>query len=825
MIKKRPTRLPMPILLSLVSSGLYAGIEGTSYTDTNGVYIEKTLSNIGDTFFNNQSMLKVYISSGLDRRIRMSVNYDETKIDQMTSPIIGIDDKLTYQNNSFYGVTFDIPLSEDGSYELLIETLDLTNTVVASETVTLKRDTQQPTIGRLQGWGYGGHEGHTFQPENSWLWSIWSSNYLEYVGISDHSGISKVELETFLMQPTQTLYKTRVLDYSESTETARFTLSQDYNFLPRGDNAETPFGFRFKVTDNAGNVGYSPVQTIYYDTFYFNTGENVVHAVYDPDSSNVIAGLTGFVDYQPGMVVKTNPIQWLYKIDNNNYSSFVLGGVGCVGAKQVILDYNNEGFTYCLYERSFNYLNGNYVRFNQRASWSIGGLHYDLQLSDTTPQSPVSKGSQYRYSDTGWGSWFREIHISELPVRIEAVKRFAEPRDYVQVFKHAGVECQIPIGETECIAEFPNTDAWELTMGEMGYYHSGSSLTNIDGTLASGPSWADVHTNAKYAPEFRSVTLDEVNKTLAASIHFEPAGNYFDRVRIGKIELHDKTGKLNVSPSCVRQSKNWECLFDLSVLAHGVYDLHVYAEARMGMNQRSDTVSYISDKKAPELKWYYEGSESIPNRITDLRSLSFNVTDDSKVSVTELRIESPAYNLDLILGHTVQAVEGQTTTYAIELPRLFPSLEEGQDYVITLVVTDEYGNSTRSELLTEYEPSNLITLDVQPYLDIDRNLETVNGDSLARIYSQNPLVLDTGQLATGVQTAEFSVANNATYSLVVGADNGDVVVRPGETKTIQIDLGTVGERLDIHIYPAVANAEAEAQFLFSIPQLRSIYND
>lgn len=159
------------------------------------------------------------------------------------------------------------------------------------------------------------------------------------------------------------------------------------------------------------------------------------------------------------------------------------------------------------------------------------------------------------------------------------------------------------------------------------------------------------------------------------------------------------------------------------------------------------------------------------------------------------------------------------------MPRLFPSLEEGQDYVITLDVADKYGNRTKSELIMEYEPSNLITLDVQPFLDVDRNLETVNGDSLATISSQHPLVLETGQLATGVQTAEFGVANNATYSLVVGADSGDVVVRPGETKTIQIDLGTEGERLDIHIYPAVANAEAEAQFLFSIPQLRSIYND
>ncbi|USD58838.1 DUF4165 domain-containing protein [Vibrio sp. SCSIO 43140] len=826
MMRYRPIRLSVAMTLSVLSSVSLAGIEGTSFTDTNGSHIERKVSPVGETFFNNQSALKLYISSGLDRRIRVSVNYNQAQTGQMTSHIIGIDDRLTYQNDTFYGVTFDISTPNDGTYELFIETLDLTGTVVATETVVLKRDTQGPVIGELNGYGYGGYEGHTFQPANSWLWSAWNDNYLEYQGITDaDSGISKVELETFVMEPTQTLYKTRVLAYSESTQTARFTLSQDRGFLPQGDNAETPFGFRYKVTDVAGNVSYSPIQTIYYDTFAFNPGENVVHAVYDPDSSNVIAGLSGFVPYQSGMTVKTNPIQWLYKIDNNNYSSFALGGLGCVGAKQVILDYNSEGYTYCLYDRSYNYLNGNYVRFNQRATWSVGYLSYNLVLADTAPLSPVNNGSQYRYSDRGWGSWFREVKISELPVRIEAVKRFAEPRSYVQVFKHAGVECQIPIGETECTAEFPRTDAWELTMGEMVYYHSGSSLTNQEGTLVSGPSWADVHTNAKYAPEFRSVTLDEVNKTLAASIHLEPAGSYFDRVRLGKIELHDTTGNLNVSPSCVRQSQDWECVFDLSALGHGVYDLNVYAEARMGMNQRSEGIDYISDKKAPELKWYYEDSETVPNRINDLRSLSFTVTDDSAVSVTELRIESPAYNLDLILGHTVQSVDGQTTAYAIELPRLFPSLEEGQDYVITLVVTDEYGNSTKSELLTEYEPSNLITLDVQPFLDIDRNLETVNGDSLARIYSQNPLVLETGQLATGVQTAEFSVANNATYSLVVGADSGDVVVRPGETKTIQIDLGTEGERLDIHIYPAVANAEAEAQFLFSIPQLRSIYND
>lgn len=827
MAKQLRIQLCALLLLIGFSSSTLAGIEGTSFTDTSGEHIERKFSANGNTYFNNADALKLYISSGLDRRIRLTIFYNELSIGQSTSGIISIDDQLTYQSNSFYGVIADVATPFDGSYELLIETLDLTNETVASETVFLIRDTEPPIIGDLVGAGYGGFTGHTFQPEDSWLWSSYYSNYIEYSGIADaSSGVGKVELQTFILEPSEVLYKSRTLEYIDSTQTARFTLSSDYNFLPRGDNAETPYGFRYKITDIAGNVSYSPMQTIYYDTFSFNPGENTVFAVYDPDSTETVAGLTGYVPYEPGMFVKTNPVQWMYKIDNNNFSSFVLGGVGCVGASQVILDFNEEGFTYCVYNRSFNFLNGNYVRFNQRGTWSLGYLSYNLKLSDEASPSPVSKGTQYRYSDRGWSGWFREIHISELPVRIEAVKRFAEARDYVQVFRHAGVECTIPIGETECVAEFPDTDGWELTMGEMVYYHSGSSLTNEVGNLASGPSWADVHTNALYAPEFVSTVLNEVDKTLTASIYFQPAGSYFDRVRLGKIELHDSIkGKLNTSATCIRQSQDWECVFDLADLDHDSYELFVYAEARMGMNSFSDTLPYVSDKLPPEIQWFYEDSATIPDRINDLRSLTFRVNDDSKVSISELRIESSAYNLNLILGHTIQSTEELSTTYAIELPRLFPSLESGQDYNITLIVSDEYGNSSRSELTTEYEPSNLITLDVQPFLDIDRDLKTINGASLARIYSHNHLVLETGQRATGIQTAEFSVANVAEYPLVVGTTSGDVTVRPGETKTIQIDLGTEGEKLDLHIFPADENVEAEAQFLFSIPQLRSIYNE
>lgn len=47
-------------------------------------------------------------------------------------------------------------------------------------------------------------------------------------------------------------------------------------------------------------------------------------------------------------------------------------------------------------------------------------------------------------------------------------------------------------------------------------------------------------------------------------------------------------------------------------------------------------------------------------------------------------------------------------------------------------------------------------------------------------------------------------------------------VLPGETKAVMVDLGPAGDLLEVEVFPS-ERMEGEAQFMFSIPSLSSIY--
>ncbi|CAH1590534.1 conserved exported hypothetical protein [Vibrio jasicida] len=818
-------------LASLYSCSLFAAVEGVNYIDPLGIPHDAELAVNDSNFLNNQGELTLYISAGLDRRIRLTTSVNGTALKTETTNIINIQDKIEYDGNSFYGVMLNAPVSGDGSYTLLIETLNLSGEVVTSENLFYTRDTTLPNAGTLSASGYGGYTGHTFQPSNTWFFTNYFSNFIQVNGISDSSGIEKVEMLTYTMSP-KTLYKTRVLAYSESTKSARFTFSEDYGFLPANDNGETIRGVAFRVTDKAGNQSLTDVQNVIYDTY--KTGDLKLVGIYDPQSTATIAGQRGFVPYNPGMTVKTNPIQFMYRVSNSNYTSNVLGGIGFVGADKVITT-QNDGYTYAVYKRPYGYTDGNYVRFNQRATWSAGGISYNLILSDSAPKAPSRNGMfEYNYSDKGWASANRwDMNISELPVRIKGVRQFVAPRTYPQVFSHSGYSCTIPAGATVCEIAFPDTSKWNLVDGGHYYFHEGSSITSADGALYGPPMWANVTYNAAHAPVINSTVYDSESKILTVSITQSAAGSWFDHLRLGNVWLEDSTKGTLLSTygdKCTRQTTEYSCTFDLSSLSEGSYSYVVKAQERHGLTTTgAETLTYVSDRTAPIIKWGYKDSYTVPSTITDLRDLKFAISDLSVKKVDELRITGSTFDVNYLLGYsklssteTAGVING-VDVYSLELPKLFPTMEVNEHYKITLTASDEYGNSTISTIDVVFIPENLVQLDVQSYLPVAQNLLDADDEPIARIYTESSLVLEGAQMATGVQLAEITVDPNAGGALNFLTTDGVVTINPGETRVVSIDLGTTGGALNIDVYPAKGE-KGTAKFMFSIPQLSSMHN-
>lgn len=139
-----------------------------------------------------------------------------------------------------------------------------------------------------------------------------------------------------------------------------------------------------------------------------------------------------------------------------------------------------------------------------------------------------------------------------------------------------------------------------------------------------------------------------------------------------------------------------------------------------------------------------------------------------------------------------------------------------------MTAADEFGNESVESIDFGYTPDNLIIIDSQTYLPSPVPIYDSQDKAIATIYSNEMLTLDGGQLATGVQLAEISNRKDSDFAISVRNDGDVVTVQPGETKNMEVDLGSAGMKINIEVYPA-SSIEGSAQFLFSIPSLTTIY--
>lgn len=761
------------IILTCSSFQVFSAVEYLSYTDTSSVKVSRKIASNNQTYLNNIDTINVAISSGLDRKVRMSVLTGDATLHTETSNVININDSIQIGGNTFYGVQLEAPIVSDGEYTLLIETLDFNNNVIATDSVGVVRDTVSPSYGVTENHSYGNHTGNPFQASGTWFWTDYvphyNPNWLQLTDITDGSGIQSVELVSYIMEPTQSIYKTRLLEYNSQDKRARFTLNEDSAFWPRGDNGDTLFGFSFKVKDIAGNVAETPIQPIYYDTV--EKGDLALVGVFNPNATTSMAGIQGYEEYKAGMTVYSNPVRTLYRVSNANYIDFALGGVGPVGQKQVIKNYADSGFTYVEFERPYNYYDNNVTRFTQRGKWMVSDTRYSLVLSPSAPKEPTRVGApEYHYSDIGWASVRREfVQVDELDIRIKGLRTEVEPRTYVQEIHHEGYKCSIPVGETICEITFPENDFWLMKYGSYGHYPFKTVVKSADGQLYSSASYSAVEYNAKYSPEILSVSFNDTTKKLTVAINQYGAGWYFDKLRLGDVWLKDQeVGELlRVSgDNCLRQGTSYECQFDLNQLPSGNYAITVYAQEKHGLISSSETqVNYISDKEPPSLSWEYVDGSSVPDVVKDLRDIRLVISDQSATIIDELRIVGSAFDVDYLLGYSKLSSEDTKDQYSIELPKLFPTLQEGEGYRISAQVSDVYGNTTTDSIDISFIPENLIRLDTQTYLPISESLLTSDDEPIARVFSEEALVLEGGQLATGIQLAEVTIDANSPIQL------------------------------------------------------------
>ncbi|MEZ8733624.1 Ig-like domain-containing protein [Vibrio sp. 10N.239.312.D08] len=807
------------LLAAMMPMVSFAAVEKVSYIDLYGASQSRSILQNHEIFINNNSNVSFNVSSGLDRRLNFVVKRGNTVISDTTTDVINIDDLISDGGKSYYGKIFSVNMNSDSDYSVEVTTLSLSGDEIDTETYLITRDTLPPTSGPITIKSYGGTT-NNLTPDNIWYTGYYHDNHFQVSSISDAgSGIAKVELVSFTTAGGKKEYKRKTLNFDENAKLAQFDFDKDSGFLPTDDNGDTIYGVEYHITDNSGNVHITPMQQMYYDTVGSRGLELIAYR--EPGSSNVIGGEVGYVPYVSGNTVNENPISIMYRMPANEHSNNHRGGYYPVGQSKFITN-QNDGYYYIVFTRPHGFTDGNYIRFSDRRSWVTSSISYNLKLSPNAPKAPVRVGhAEYLWSDIGWSSWDRwHIQNDQLPLTITGSRQRVEPRPYVQRWIHAGHECLIPVGSEKC--EILHA-AWNLSKGSSAYFHQGSTIESQDKALYGSPSWADSTYNDQHYPKINAVSLNGLD--LIANIEQPSAGSWFDNLRLRNTWLEDKNGnKLSVNRTALsRNGIYYEAVFDLNSLEEGEHDLIVVAEEMHGPTTKKSAFEYLSDRTAPTLSVTYH-SEDIPEIIADLRELEINISDAlSEVKIDELTLMSTDGLVDVLLGYTLKTESdlGKTKVFSPELPRLFPTLEEGVTYTLSITVSDAYNNNKSMQQSFMYIPDNLIQLGTINYLPVDAQLDDEDDNSLATITS-NELKLDDGRMATGNQQAFVSLQSSAEFSVRV---NGNIVVKPGETKQMSIDLGDSGGSLNIPIYPDVSGTEGVGSILFEIPQLSSQYDN
>ncbi|MGT7858916.1 Ig-like domain-containing protein, partial [Escherichia coli] len=147
-------------------------------------------------------------------------------------------------------------------------------------------------------------------------------------------------------------------------------------------------------------------------------------------------------------------------------------------------------------------------------------------------------------------------------------------------------------------------------------------------------------------------------------------------------------------------------------------------------------------------------------------------------------------------------------------PKIFPSLNEGETYTLTVQAKDEMNNVKESSVEFNYLPNNLVRLENLKTLAVNASLKTSDNTALAVLYASQLRKKD-GSIATGLQDAVLTVRKDAAFGVTV---NG-VSAMPGESKELQLDLG-LGDSRSFPIFPAVSGLTGRSEFMINIEELK-----
>ena len=800
-----------------VSSIASAEVIQYSFTDTTG---EPKIVDPSDKYVNAKSNLLISLSGGIDRKVRATIlAVDGSEVAKLTSEKITAADKKTYQKGMFYAKDLSFKNIPDGTYSVRAEILDSTNNSVQVDTYPLIIDTVAPKVGNFYNTSYG--NGISGLLSESSTVAGFENDLLFAPVVETGSGIKSAKFYALESGTTVDFDPKNPI----SSATASFT--SDHKKVYLGDittldvrkktnlftsQAKLPsrngdITLQFTVIDKAGNIGYGQQRTKLDNKL---VTPNTPFAVYNPNyNGNDVPGsppqYRGYELYKSGMTVYENPMRFLYSTPaddwygNNNLTGWYYAGrfaTLIVNATQSDYSYGGHEYKLATITKTANTANESVPLFRSKSWWGRGNLVFSVNM-DPSKLGPVISALHCMWSDSSeYGTCVRSTNKE---IAITGTRITVQPRSYDQIVV-AGSTCTIPAGQTNCETEVffsRNTNGISETLAT-------ATIRNETGSLQNAVTYGQIRFDSSI-PEITAVSFNNSTGTTTADIRkkFYTWGS----ANISSISFNYKAanGDVTTVPGAqIKATDTGEYVYQAGIpkTLEGRYTVTVKSLDSFGNSDEHLYGEVEIDRTKPVITI---NSSSILKSLDDI---SFSVRDsyDINPTIVSAVLSGGDANEHINLAWNTKP-DG---TYALEYPVIFPTLDQGVKYNVSITAKDRSGNVAVNSVSFNYTPET-VGLEkndfnipaIGPYAWTHSNGKYPFFSEVLTNYEGSPL--------TGSYELTGTLRSDSTSGPI--SING-VVLSPGETKSLgDFDFSSNAGHLALPVYAMNKGAKGKATIL------------
>ncbi|WKL18771.1 Ig-like domain-containing protein [Comamonas testosteroni] len=800
-------------LVAGAAGSVHADVLQYKFSQANGQVREVLAEN---RYINPDSFLDIYASAGTDRKVKITILRKDTgaEVESKTSELLGFNSKIVVDSKSYYGAILRFNSPSEGTFVARQDTLSSANKIVQTTQTEFVVDRTPPRTGE---WFWSVPYGGGIQGDGIPKFGTTEARNIGIKDVQDASGISSINFKTEVINGPKTglITNTGDVGYNESLKEAIIGGANVNDLFDKAFNslgANSKNKITFFVTDKAGNSSSSSM-IFHNDSICPATPIPVGY--YDPAYGGNLYGvqqLKGYREITGSFNLPQNPGSFIYRsprsqsksaTETQPYGGYFVADAGGVISHSVI--HSDSNYVYYKIDGVINPDKqfGDFLRWNSDGFWVCDDVRLP-QANFTASTTPPHNKIKQEFDIAGYGRiqvGFKDIPGRTIPrdTKMTGIAVEVEPRPYVQRVMVAQQTCDVPANQKSC---YINTNTpWNVT-GEVVMYQYLSNVSRLDMPGMVVPAGYITLAYDGEDPIFqRFVSHDSFEKKVSVEFFEGNSGSLWGTVNLPHSGLRfvDKSGKETIfnHESVVSGNNKYTFTTSYKGLPPGQYDVYAWATDNWGNTAAPSPKLFTiaNDTTKPVIKIISSGSG-----VTSLDDITFTVNDETtaKPRVTSIKLEGgPTKDTVYLTARSLGL-----NYYGLEYPIMFPSLEQGESYTLTVQGVDDQGNIGEASFGFDYTPRQItMSPDASGILSIPALAAEFRRASGKEVIDSNPVTMRDGTVVSGRYDIMATLRKDAKVPLKV---NG-FVVEPGQTVVVMPahDFASTGGKISLSVSAAV----------------------